>query len=455
MASGPFVALVSPSERPTCRISSGNRGFASTPNRGCSHPEQQLMNPARDHDARAVDRRVFLTGATAALAASAITSKPASSAAPAAGAESLVSGKDLRLIVHASRPAVFETPAGLLANDQLTPAPLLFVRNNQQPTDAATTRPPELAGWKIELAGLVDRRLTIDAAALAGLTQVEHEMVLQCSGNSRSLFARSAMTKGTQWGRGAMGNVRFAGVSLAALLEHYGVKIKPEAKFLTAEGNDEPAAGEQDFEHSLPLDDALEKSLVALRLNGEPLPAIHGGPVRLVTPGYYGTMHVKWLNRLRFESKESDHTSQIPHYRTPREPIKPGQSFTPTYENSEPNWRMKIKCVVLLPASGARLPSPNIPLSGVAFNDGEARIDAVLISTDAGRTWQAAQLEIPRSPYAWYRWQAPLKLGPGKHQIWARAIDERGRSQPADGAIEWNPHGYAWSGMEKIDITVG
>jgi hypothetical protein len=48
----------------------------------------------------------------------------------------------------------------------------------------------------------------------------------------------------------------------------------------------------------LPLADALEKSIFALKLNGELLPGVHGGPVRLVTPGIYGTMHVKWLRRL-------------------------------------------------------------------------------------------------------------------------------------------------------------
>jgi DMSO/TMAO reductase YedYZ molybdopterin-dependent catalytic subunit len=411
------------------------------------------MNPS-DPDALPVDRRVFLKGASAAAAASAFISVRRSIAAPTATAQSLVAGKDARLLVHVPQPAVFETPVELLAGEQITPTPLLFVRNNQQPAGAATMKPLQLAGWKIELAGLVDHRQTIEAGSLAELPQVEQEMVLQCSGNGRMLFATTAATKGTQWGRGAMGNVRFGGVRLATLLDRYGVKIKPEAKFLTAEGNDGPAPGEQDFEHSVPLDEALNKSLLALRLNGEPLPAIHGGPVRLVTPGYYGTMHVKWLNHLRFESQESDHTSQVPHYRTPRAPITRGQPFTSTFENSEPNWRMKIKCVVLAPAAGARLAAGDISCSGVAFNDGQARIEKVLVSADAGRTWQAAQLEVPKSLYAWYRWQARLKLAAGKQQIWALAIDAWGRSQPLDGSIHWNPQGYTWNGVEKIDIHV-
>jgi DMSO/TMAO reductase YedYZ molybdopterin-dependent catalytic subunit len=165
-------------------------------------------------------------------------------------------------------------------------------------------------------------------------------------------------------------------------------------------------------------------------------------------------MHVKWVTRLRFTDQESDHTSQIPHYRTPRVPIEPGEPFTPTYENSEPNWRMKIKCVVLSPKPGDTLPRGDFSVAGVAFNDGEARIETVLVSVDQGRAWQQAQLEVPESPYAWHRWTARIEISPTTRQIWARAIDALGRSQPLDGAVHWNPAGYTWNGMEKIDVKV-
>lgn len=405
----------------------------------------------------AVDRRLFLKGAT--LAASGALGSMVSwsnlLAADKLAAEVLVPGKDPRLIVHTSAPVVIETPTVLLAESQVTPTPLIFVRNVQPHAEAATIKPAGLADWKIELAGLLDKPRTLDAKSLADLDHVEREMVLQCSGNSRVLFNAAAPVKGTQWGRGGMANVRFAGVPLAKVLDRLGVKVDPRAKFLTAEGEDKPAPGEQDFEHSLPLEDALNLSFLALSLNGQPLPAVHGGPVRLVTPGFYGTMNVKWLRRLRFDAAESDHTSQIPHYRTPRTPIRPGAEFKPTYANSDSNWRMKIKCVVLSPAPGATLTPGESVVRGVAFNDGDARIETVLVSPDAGRTWQRAQLDVPESPYAWYRWQAALKLPPGKTQVWARAIDALGRSQPTDGSIHWNPQGYTWNGVEKIEVQVG
>lgn len=400
------------------------------------------------------DRRVFLkkVGATVAAAYGGVPAHALDGQSQAA--DTVLPGKNPRLVVHTAAPAVLETPLDLLAQDRITPIDALFVRNVQHSAALLTIKPASLAGWKIELAGLVDRPQTINARLLEDLEQVAVEMVLQCSGNGRSLFSAAAKIKGTAWGRGGMGNVRFSGVPLQSVLDHFGIQPKKEARYLSAEGVDDPVAGEQDFEHSLPLADALKKSILALRINGEPIPTVHGGPVRLVTGGYYGTMHVKWISRLRFDAEESNHTSQVPHYRTPLVAIAPGEPFEATLANSEPNWRMKIKSVVLAPLPGAQLTAGEVSASGVAFNDGEAAIETVLVSSDAGRTWQRAEIDAPDSPYAWYRWQAKLNLPPGRQQIWARAIDKLGRTQPLDGTIHWNPNGYTWNGVDKIDVTV-
>src|SRR5580704_8639499 len=111
----------------------------------------------------AVDRRAFIKGATAAVAGAMLAPPPTSSSAPASNAETLVAGKDPRLVVHASKPATMETPAELLAGAGVTPTALLFVRNNQEPPEAVTMQPLPLAGWKIELAGLVERPQVIAA----------------------------------------------------------------------------------------------------------------------------------------------------------------------------------------------------------------------------------------------------------------------------------------------------
>jgi hypothetical protein len=78
----------------------------------------------------------------------------------------------------------------------------------------------------------------------------------------------------------------------------------------------------------------------------------------------------------------------------------------------------------------------------------------VLTSIDRGQSWHRATLDVPESPYAWYRWKADLHLPAGEQQIWARAVDKQGRTQPLDGSVFWNPQGYTWNGVEKITVRV-
>ena len=109
-------------------------------------------------------------------------------------------------------------------------------------------------------------------------------------------------------------------------------------------------------------------------------------------PGYYGTMNIKWLSRLRFEAHETYNYNQIPRYRVPNRPIEPGAEIEYTFENSQPNWQQKIKSVIFSPLEGATLATGQITVTGVAWNDGAAPITAVEVSTDNGQTWQAAEL---------------------------------------------------------------
>ncbi len=206
--------------------------------------------------------------------------------------------------------------------------------------------------------------------------------------------------------------------------------------------------------NSMPLDDVLRTSLLATHLNGEPLPAVHGGPLRLVTPGVYGTMHLKWLSRLRFEAEETRNYNHIPRYRMPLQPIPPGQKIEYTLDNSRFNWWMKTKSVVLAPEPEMQVPAGRMMIQGVAFNDGAAPITSVLVSLDQGRAWRRAALTVPKSPYAWYPWRLAIQARPGKLSIWTRAVDALGRTQPQDGSIFWNPSGYEWNGVEQIDVTV-
>ncbi|MCE9524640.1 MAG: sulfite oxidase [Planctomycetales bacterium] len=403
-------------------------------------------------------RRRFLRQASVAAVSSALASRLAfgeeKDGLPTA--DVFIRGKDKRLIVHNAKVGEIETPLALLREKELTPKELLFVRNNQVLPETLTIEGAEVGDWQVELAGLVDKPQTVKVADLAKLPQEEIELVLQCSGNGRARFAKTVKAEGVQWQAGAMGNVKFKGVRLKTLLDHLGVKIKPEARFIAAEGKDSPVkAGDADFEHSIPLAEGLDRSILALSMNGEAIPKVHGGPVRLITPGYYATMNVKWVSRLRFEGQESTNHHHVGRYRTPLKRLVPGSKFTSTLANSEPNWNMRIKSVIFAPLEGEQVPAGKMKVHGVAWNDGTAKIEAVEISSDGGNSWRRAKIMRPKSPFAWHPWSLEIDVAKGSTTILARAVDALGRTQPLDGSVAWNPAGYAWNGVDAVTVTVG
>jgi DMSO/TMAO reductase YedYZ molybdopterin-dependent catalytic subunit len=404
------------------------------------------------------DRRLILKLAGLTAAAGGLGRWPAMALAAdeVPPADQVVMGKDPRLIVHNSRAVVLETPAALLREHGLTPKSLFFVRNNQLLDGAKTLAPLPLKGWKLHFDGLIERPAVLDAEELSGMEQREVEMVMQCSGNGRGFYGKySVKTSGTQWQNGGMGQAVYKGVPLGQLVDALKLKPGAAAKFLTANGMDDAPANAKtpDFEHSVPLDEALERGILAISMNGEPIPAIHGGPVRLIMPGFYGTMNVKWIGRLRFDAHESYNYNQIPRYRAPRRPIAPGTKIEYTFDNSDANWHQRVKSVFFYPLDGDSVAAGQVRVKGVAWNDGVVPIEAVLVSSDQGRSWQQTALTRPDSPYAWYHWEGAVALSSGGHELWVRAVDALGRSQPLDGSVHWNPSGYEWFGVERIKVS--
>ena len=367
------------------------------------------------------------------------------------------------MIVHDAQIGVAETPIQLLREHPVTPKELMFVRNNQVLPWGLTLRPYPSDSWDLELTGLVTPTKTVSISELARLEQTVTVAVLQCAGNGRAFYAESAVTKGTQWQRGGMAQVAWEGVRLRDLLDSFGLQVSADASFVTAEGRD-PArtAGDDDFEQSVPLEDVLETALLATAMNGEPIPAIHGGPLRLILPGYYGSMNVKWLSRLRFESEPSTNRHHAKRYRTFRERIAPGSAPEVTAETTDSTWRQKIKSIIWDPVEEERrFPGP-LRVSGVAWNDGRTEIVAAELSSDGGNTWWRVNLEAPLGPYGWYPWHATLwygwnrQLKPGGtiEEFRVRAFDALGRSQPDDGSVRWNPSGYEWHGVDSVKVNL-
>lgn len=372
-------------------------------------------------------------------------------------------GKDPRMVVHDTATGVAETPVDLLREHHVTPKELLFIRNNQVLSGGLTLSPYPSDGWNLELGGLVTPARTVSFSDLTLIGQAEVIAVLQCAGNGRAFYARTVPTKGTQWQRGGMGQIRWTGVRLKQVLDSLGMLVDANARYLTAEGRDSPSApAGDDYEQSVPLADVLETALLATHMNGEPIPAIHGGPLRLVLPGYYGSMNVKWLSRLRFENQASTSRHHARRYRTFRHRIEPGTAPAVTEETTKPTWRQKIKSIVWSPLDDERrFPGP-ITVSGVAWNDGRTEIVAIELSLDGGHTWRRANIEPSRSPYGWYPWHMTFWYGWNRSpdrdatvaEFRVRAFDALGRSQPDDGSVHWNPSGYEWFGVDSVEISL-
>lgn len=401
-----------------------------------------------------MNRRKFLrlTGATAAmLGVFPTVFQFAKAQTPTA--DTLVQGKNATLIVHGQRPVILETPLRLLREHKLTPKSIMYIRNNQELPGANTTEPFSATDWEIDVGGLVRTPTKLKLSELRRLEATEVEMVLQCSGNGRGFMAQFARASGSQWRHGAMSNVRWKGALLSRALR--GLEIDPRAKYLTTLGADQPtAANATDMEKSVLLADVFATAILAYEMNGEPIPAVHGGPVRLILPGYFGVNNTKWLNVIRFDATESTESHQIPRYRNPNNPIAPGSQFTFTFDNSRPNWRQNVKAVIFTPLEGETV-KRMFEVTGVAWNDGMAPITSVEVSSDGGKTWKQALVEKPSGPYAWHHWRTTVILRGGEGEVMVRAIDNLGRSMPMDGSLSWNPNGYEWNVVDRVKVKVG
>ena len=388
-----------------------------------------------------------------------------SAMAAAPDSAEIIAGKASGLIIHNAELGVMETPLAMLRKYAHTPKEILFNRfHYPHKGDAAwyaTTSPPPaemVKNWTIRVDGLVQRPRTLTIADLAARPQESRVSVLQCAGNGRAYYAAKQKVAGGQWHNGGMGNVVWEGTPLRPLLDDLKMVPSDTAHWLTAEGWDQPATPVgSDFAKSYHLaDSALDHAILALKMNGEPIPATNGGPVRLIVPGYYGNMNVKMLTMLLFAAEQSNSAFQSMGYRMPNMPVEPGQFEANDYTiyNSVPTYGHKIKSVIFspLPEDGAK--AGDVEITGVAFNDGEAAITSVEVSADGGKSWMSASIAAPESPWAWHHWSAKAKLVSGSNVLMCRATDALGRTQPLDGLTRWNPRGYEWNGVDRVEITV-
>ena len=362
------------------------------------------------HVQQHVQRREFIVGGAAALAA--LFASRLAEAFPARAGEIVVPWLD--------RPAPNSAPPGtgnLLSwedlDSWLTPNDKFFsVAHFNLPVVEAST-------WKLEIDGLVNKPLTLSLADIKARPRQEVVYTLECSGNSAfPIFI------------GGIGNARWAGTPLAALLREAGVKDEGiEVVFWGADAGDielkdsiRDVKFKQNFARSMSLQDAMSpNNILCYEMNGAALPAANGFPLRLIAPGWYGIANVKWLKRIEIRDRRFMGKFMARDYVTIREEERNGEAVWT--ETSVGRGRLKSA-----PARVTRLGN-DYRIVGAVWGAPVAKVE---VKIDGG-AWIPAVIDTSeQAEFAWTFWSLDWpRPSAGEHTITSRAIGTNGQIQPA------------------------
>lgn len=276
-----------------------------------------------------------------------------------------------------------------------------FVRNH--------FRTPQISSdsWNLVIDGLVSSPVKLSYSDLLMANSVRRTATLECAGN-------------TSGGIG-VGNAVWTGIPLSELLKQAEAKAAATTVILHGadSGSGEGVPANTHFARAVPFERAMNAStLLAYEMNGSPLPADHGFPLRALVAGWYGMDSVKWITRIELTNQPFEGYFQQQHYVA----LKDGEH--------RPITRMLVNSKFLRPSDGEEIGRKIYRVNGVAWS-GERKIAKVEIRVSPGNSWQAASLDAPSVPLTWtswtYDWQIPSA---GKYTLEVRAFDDEGKTQP-------------------------
>lgn len=410
-------------------------------------------------------RLLGLGGAAAILTACGAASSPAPTAAPAAGTKMFVKPEEPLL-------KIFATELGERwdrTTSFITPIEQFYVRNRY----VSPVVDPKT--WRLKVTGdAIEMPLELSYDDLLKLPHRHAMRYMECFGNGRTLNWEQLgyQVKGGNWGFSAISMGEWDYIAIGDILDR--VKPKKEARqLLFWSGVDGPDTG-----RPMPMAEILARPEViglAFGLNGQPLPADHGGPVRALVPGWGGAASVKWLTEIRISTKQfwtRMHTKEEaligPDY--PAEQPAPGDAFlgatasdirgvTATWQNVKSFLALPLVMNKSEPPGRYPLRSGEVPvvsagrqvMRGYAFAPfGIQRVD---YSLDGGKQWQPAALVQPGGEeYTWIRFEFPWEATPGTHLLMTRATDKRGNTQPD--TVPFNELGILCNVVPRFQVQV-
>jgi len=354
-------------------------------------------------------------------------------------------GKRADMLVHTADPFNAEPSRHALAEAALTSLDVFYVRGHGPIVQA------DPGTWRLKVEGLVRQGLDLSLDQLRdGRFEVRQlAATLQCAGNRRrGLLSVRDIPGEEPWGPCATGTAQWEGVGLADVL----AAAEPESgarhvAFLAGDLAEE-AEPPQRYGASVPLAKAQRREvLLAWGMNGEALPAAHGGPLRVVVPGYIGARSVKWLERIEVRAEPWDGFFQETAYRLlpPDEQMAAGVGI--------PLGEVGLNADVLVPDDGDTVAAGPLTMTGYAFAGGERHVARVDVSADGGRSWQQADLGEDLGRWAWRLWSTEVDLTPGSHELVVRAWDSAAATQPEHPSTVWNPKGYVNNAWGRVGVT--
>lgn len=394
-----------------------------------------------------LNRRHLLAGSAGALAAAGLGSWTGPASAQAVQAKPLpplAAWKDANsLIVHSA--STLETKRSAFGTSVITPSEQLYLRNNLPAPDAAILNDRE--GWELAVEGVKrPRKLSVRELRSLGVETVA--TVLQCSGNGRGFFPNKP--SGTPWTVGAAGCVLWSGVPLKTVAQALG-GVADGMLYITGTGGEKLPDGIDPksivVERSVPIR-ALADAMLVWEMNGAPLSLAHGGPLRLIVPGYQGVNNIKYIQRLAFTAAESDARIMSHGYRI----SPPGSKAEPSQPSVQ---EMSVKSWINSPTGeSGKLAAGTVQIHGVAFG-GLHPVKRVEVSVDGGKTWADARFIGPDlGKFAWRQFVLRARLPAGTHTLASRATDTAGKVQP-EARVE-NVSGYnntSWAD-HAVQVTV-
>jgi DMSO/TMAO reductase YedYZ molybdopterin-dependent catalytic subunit len=198
------------------------------------------------------------------------------------------------------------------------------------------------------------------------------------------------------------------------------------------------------FIRSIPLEKAMDSTILAYEMNGEPLPLEHGFPLRALALGWTGANCVKWLSKITILEQPATGYFMDKVYRIFQKGEDPASGKVVT--------TIPLKTIITSPENGATLARDTVMVRGAAYG-GEADIAKVEVSVDDGKTWRPAEFTGPHERYAWRRWEYKWQVTTaGEYKILARATDDRQQVQPM--SADWNVLGYGNNGIREHAVSV-